>query len=314
LAVVSSLSGGITDSPDGALLNFTLTDIAPSAGVRSGRTFGRAVAWGDYDQDGWLDLVVCNSMGRTLLYRNNGDVTFTDVSGDVGIPPLAEPIFGAVWIDYDNDGDQDICFAIGAEIQDEDNLAAENRLLRNDVNTTGRFTDVTAVANASGGRRRSWGSAWADYDNDSFLDVYISNMNEPNVLLRNRGDGTFEDMSVAAGVADEGNGRFPLWLDYNLDGWMDIFVVNAKGPDRLYRNNADGTFTMWPLRRAWLKARGSRGWPAARISITMAGPICSSRAGTMRRVQGRRPYTSTKAMGRSLNRQPTQASGSWPAA
>lgn len=243
LVVVGSLSGGTTDSPDEAVLNFRLTDTAPSAGVRGGRTFGRAVAWGDYDQDGWLDLVVCNSMGRTLLYRNNGDLTFTDVSADIGFPSLAEPVFGGLWGDYDNDGDQDLYFAIGAEIQDEDNLAAENRLLRNDVNTTGRFTDVTAVANASGGRRRSWGAAWADYNNDGFLDVYVSNTNEPNVLLRNRGDGTFEDVSVAAGVDDDGNGRFPLWLDYNLDGWMDIFVVNAKGPDRLYRNNADGTFT-----------------------------------------------------------------------
>jgi hypothetical protein len=220
-----------------------LSDIAVPAGVRGDRTFGRGVAWGDYDQDGWLDLVVCNSMGRVLLYHNNGDNTFTDVSDEVGIPPLAQPVFGAIWVDYDNDGDQDLYFAISAEISEDDSVAAENMLFRNDIKTTGRFTDVTDAANASGGRHRSWGAAWADYDNDGFLDVYIANMREPNVLLRNRGDGTFEDVSVAAGVDDATNSRFPLWFDYNRDGLMDIFVVNVRGPERLYRNNGDGTFT-----------------------------------------------------------------------
>lgn len=243
LTVICAIYAGPAGSRDGALLNFTLSDIAPAAGVRGDRTFGRAAAWGDYDQDGWLDLVVCNSMGRVLLYHNNGNSTFTDVSWELRFPLLAEPVFGAVWVDYDNDGDQDLYFAIGAEIKEEDNLAAENRLLRNDVNTTGRFTDVTTLANATGGRRRSWGAVWADYNNDGFLDVYITNTDEPNVLLRNRGDGTFEDTSAVAGVDHVGLARFAQWLDYNLDGWMDIFVLNAKEPDQLYRNNTDGTFT-----------------------------------------------------------------------
>jgi hypothetical protein len=224
-------------------LNFTLRDISLSAGVQGMRTFGRSAAWADYDQDGWMDLMVCNSVGPNILYRSNGNGTFTDVSRAIGIPPLAETSFGITWVDYDNDGDQDLYYIIGAEIGDDNSMAAENRLLRNDVNTTGRFTDVTQATNAGGGRRRSWGVCWADYDNDGFLDVYISNVKEPNVLLHNRADGTFEDVSAAAGVDQISTARFPLWLDYNLDGWMDLYVVNARADDRLYRNNRDGTFT-----------------------------------------------------------------------
>lgn len=220
------------------LLNFSLIDITESAGVGGAPTYGRGVAWCDFDQDGRLDLFVCNSMGRNYLYRNRGGLTFTDVLTDVGLPPLEELTWGAAWIDYDNDGDPDLYLTQGGF----DN-ADVNRLYRNDLNTLGRFTDVTEVANAGGGRRWSVGAAWADYDNDGFLDVYIANQRQPNVLLHNRGDGTFEDVSVTAGVDDDGNARFPLWFDYNRDGWMDIFVPNQRGVHRLYRNNGDGTFT-----------------------------------------------------------------------
>lgn len=243
LIIICTVPAAINRSRAGAILNFSLKDIAPAAGVAGEPTFGRAAAWGDYDQDGKVDLFVCSSMGPEYLYHNNGDGTFTDVAREMGFPQVQEPMFGAIWIDYDNDGDLDLYLAIGAEIEEQSKTAAENRLLRNDVNTIGRFVDVTEEANAGGGKFRSWGACWADYDNDGFLDVFISNTKDPNVLLRNRGDGTFEDVSQTAGLVLVHDSRFALWLDYNLDGWMDIFVVNVNEPEELFRNNGDGTFT-----------------------------------------------------------------------
>jgi hypothetical protein len=231
------------------------------------------VALFDFDRDGWLDVYLVNSLtvatagnpraARSGLWRNRGDGTFTDVTeaAGVGYPGWG---MGAATGDFDNDGWDDLyvtCFG-------------PNRLYRNNGN--GTFADVTASA-AEGDPRWSAGAAFADYDNDGRLDLFVANYvnlrldalpefgagkycqfqglpvqcgprglpGAGDSLYRNNGDGTFSDVSSKAGVADAA-GRFGMgvaWSDFNRDGRVDLFVANDTGPNFLYRNNGDGTFT-----------------------------------------------------------------------
>ncbi|NNF58874.1 MAG: T9SS type A sorting domain-containing protein [Rhodothermaceae bacterium] len=199
-------------------------------------------SWLDYDQDGWLDLLLGIDPGIDQLYRNNGDGTLTDVS-TTAIPALERGTYGMEAVDYDRDGDTDIyiglCIPIGEESQ--------NLLYRN--NGDGTFTEVGAAAGLDD-IRSTWGVAWFDYDNDGWLDVYTANMpidGAPsgfNGLYRNQGDGTFEDVAVAAGVAglSEDDSWNVVAADFDNDGWTDLFVANRPDASRLFRNNGDGTF------------------------------------------------------------------------
>ena len=199
---------------------------------------GRGSAWGDYDNDGDLDIVAVGTYQPHVLYRNNGDGTFTNVAEQAGI---ADPRggWGSLFADYDNDGYSDLYITRGGW-----SGAAENTLYRN--NGDGTFTDVTHTADVAD-PQSSFCAAWADYDNDGYIDLYIANGvigdGAANVLYRNNGDGTFTNTAETAGVANPGNSLGTAWGDYDKDGHIDLHVVNYGQSNVLYRNNGDGTFT-----------------------------------------------------------------------
>ncbi|MEM1044102.1 MAG: FG-GAP-like repeat-containing protein [Bacteroidota bacterium] len=193
----------------------------------------------DYDRDGALDALIGNDGGVDILFRGDGDGTFTDVS-DETMPQIERGDYGMMAADYDRDGDDDVyvglCFGV-----------LENLLYRND---NGVFSEVALSADVADARA-SWGVVWFDFDNDGWLDLFVANMptsqssDGSNGLFRNNGDGTFTDVAAAAGVAgpaDE-SGWNATVADFDNDGWQDLFVANQPGPSRLYRNNADGTFS-----------------------------------------------------------------------
>lgn len=204
------------------------------------------VAVGDVDGDGCEDLVFAGSP-ELVLYRSLCNGQYAEATENSGLPqPYPDAASGVVFFDFDNDGDADLFVAA---------VAGRDRLFRNDG--TGRFADVSQVA---GIPRGSWGSTpvVADYDRDGFLDVYIARMgNHGNeapspphdarngirgTLLRNKGNGTFEDVSKEAGVDSPGWDFAAAWGDYDLDGWPDLYVGNEFGSNRLYQNQQDGTF------------------------------------------------------------------------
>lgn len=213
------------------------TDIAPD--LRMDKVDGgRGSAWGDYDNDGDLDIVAVGTYQPHALFRNNGDGTFTNTADEAGV---ADPRggWGSLFADYDNDGYLDLYITRGGW-----SGPAENTLYHN--NGDGTFTDVTHTAGVAD-PQSSFCAAWADYDNDGYLDLYIADGvigdGAANVLYRNNGDGTFTNTAEAAGVADTGNSLGTAWGDYDKDGHIDLHVVNFGQSNVLYRNNGDGTFT-----------------------------------------------------------------------
>jgi hypothetical protein len=258
--------------------SITFTDVTTAAGIKfkheSGafgkkylpETMGSGCAFVDVDGDGWQDIVLVQSMawpGRpktasTLaLYRNNANGTFTDVTRASG---LAVEMYGlgVAAADFDNDGDEDL-FVTGL---------SSSRLFRNDGK--GHFTDATASAGV-GGSGFATSALWFDYDRDGRLDLFVAHYVQWSIdadlfctldgklksyctpesykgqspaLYRNKGDGTFEDVTRKAGLFDPANKMLGVALiDYDNDGWLDIFGANDTQPNRLYRNKGDGTFT-----------------------------------------------------------------------
>ncbi len=233
LALAPVTSGAVADDR-GSPIAIAFTDVASSAGVAKAGDPG-AVAWFDLDNDGDEDLFVA-ALGNDRLYRNDGAGVFTKLRS-TGLEKSATASFGAAVGDYDNDGFLDLFVA---------NLDAGNKLYRNEGN--GRLRDVTKSAKVGGGSTTaSYSAAWADYDRDGFLDLYVANGTQQqasrNFLYRNQGDGTFREVAEAAGV--DGGAASSLgcaWADYDNDGWPDLYVANFGQPNRLFRNNGDGTF------------------------------------------------------------------------
>jgi hypothetical protein len=234
-------------------------------------TMGSGVAFLDYDNDGWQDILLVNgedwpSTGpnskkhpSTLaLYHNNHDGTFTDVTQKAGLA-VEMMGMGVAIGDYDNDGFDDIFItALG-----------QSRLFHNNGN--GTFTDVTQKAGLAGPHEFSTAAAWVDYDRDGHLDLVVGNYvqwsPETDIyctldgkaksyctpesykgasvrLWHNRGNGTFEDTTQKAGLFDTSSKSLGIAiLDANQDGWPDIFISNDTQPNKLYMNNANGTFT-----------------------------------------------------------------------
>jgi hypothetical protein len=191
---------------------------------------GGGVAWGDFDNDGDLDLYLANDATANKLFRNDGGGNFADATSG----PLGDT--GNSWTvacgDYDNDGDLDIYIV---------NWNNANKLLRND----GALTFVDVTSGPLGDAQKGKGVAWGDYDNDGDLDLYFANQYTGNKLLRNDGGGSFVDVTSGP-LADGGNVKGVAWGDYDNDGDLDLFLAKGDGatlgPNRLLRNDGGGVF------------------------------------------------------------------------
>jgi hypothetical protein len=271
--LASALCGGGAKTPEGEIV---FTDVTAQAGIHfvhnSGRagkkylpeTLGSGCAFFDADGDGWPDILLINSKDWTprgrkslpALYRNNHNGTFTDITRGSGLDVEMYGM-GVAIADYDNDGRDDVYIT----------ALDGDRLFHNEGH--GKFRDVTESAgihNASFGTS----AAWFDFDRDGKLDLFVANYVQwtPQLdlwcsldgatksyctpesykgtrsrLFHNLGDGRFEDVAEKAGVADPTSKSLGVAvLDYNGDGWPDLFVANDTQPNKLYRNNRNGTF------------------------------------------------------------------------
>jgi hypothetical protein len=279
IAVTLAAGALLLATPAAQPAAITFTDVTAAAAVKftheSGafgkkylpETMGSGCAFVDVDGDGWQDIILVQSStwpGRpktrsTLaLYKNNGgNGTFTDITRASG---LAVEMYGmgVAAADIDNDGDEDL-YVTGL---------GSSRLFRNEGGA--RFTDVTARAGIADPNFAT-GALWFDYDRDGKVDLFVAHYvqwslendlfctldgkaksyctpesykGQSPTLYRNRGDGTFEDVTRKAGLFDPANKMLGVaMLDYDEDGWPDVFGANDTQPNRLYRNKGDGTFT-----------------------------------------------------------------------
>jgi hypothetical protein len=213
-------------------------DIGHLVGISRFNQAGGAIM-DDFDNDGLLDLVFTSwDPARSMVfYRNKGDGTFEDRTEAAGLMSQLGGL-NCVQTDYNNDGFLDIFVMRGGWFQ----APLRPSLLRNNGNRT--FTDVTVEAGLSE-PINTLSAVWADYDNDGFLDLFICCEGQPNRLYHNRGDGTFEEVALRAGVAGKKDAQTKgaTWLDFDGDGYPDLFITDLNGTATLYRNNGDGTFT-----------------------------------------------------------------------
>jgi hypothetical protein len=278
-ALAAAAAVGVGKTGGQAASAVTFRDVTQQSGIRFTHnngafgkkflpeTLGPGVAFIDYDNDGWPDIFLVNGMDwpghaqkhtTPKLYHNNHDGTFTDVTHKAGLDVEMYGMGVAVG-DYDNDGFDDLFVtALG-----------QSRLFHNNGN--GTFTDVTQKAGLSGPRELSTSAAWVDYDKDGRLDLVVGNYVQwtqdtdlyctldgksksyctPESykgtsarLWHNRGDGTFEDVTQKAGLGEPTSKTMGIAvLDYDNDGWPDLLFSNDTQPNKLYRNNGNGTFS-----------------------------------------------------------------------
>jgi hypothetical protein len=263
---------------EASALGFRFVDVTTKAGIQfrhnSGayggkllpETLGAGCAFLDYDGDGWQDILLINGMDwpghkrqrSTLrLYRNNRNGTFTDVTRSAGLDVEMYGMGVAVG-DYDNDGFPDILIT----------CVGQNRLFRN----TGKGTFVEVTKSSGLGSRQAFSTSalWFDFDRDGLLDLFVCNYvkwspehdvfcsldgkhksyctpeayrGETCWLFQNRGNGTFEDVTATCGIFDSSSKSLGVaMLDYDQDGWPDLLVANDTQPNKLYRNQRNGTF------------------------------------------------------------------------
>lgn len=215
-------------------------ELGIQASYQSFDNFGNGMSFFDFDGDGWDDLTYARENNTIVVYRNNG--------GQAELFSLNIPTTGitkqVLWFDYDNDGANDLLIS---------NYNGWFYLYRN----TGDFVfeDVTAESGIVQSIATNYGLAVGDYDRDGWLDFFVSRYEYPSVpnspwlhnqLFRNNGDGTFDNVSVSAGLTGSMATTFDaVWMDYNRDGWPDLYVINDRTNfnNELYHNNGDGTFT-----------------------------------------------------------------------
>ncbi len=245
----------------------TFEDATAKAGV-AGKAWSQCAAFGDYDGDGWLDLYVGNyidqldpffgqgpiSCSPNYLYHNNHDGTFTEVAAKLGVAGFGCTLASG-FTDYNNDGRMDLYI-----VNDFGRFFQPNVLYRNDgpgLSGQWQFTDVSIAAKVDA-RVCGMGLAVGDYDGDGYLDYYATNIGN-NVLLRNLGNGTFENVAMKTGAAGgftpRGENRVnwgPEFFDFDNDGFLDLYVASgflvaiapnpSQQPNQLFRNLGNGTF------------------------------------------------------------------------
>jgi len=275
---LSRLQSFAAQSAASNALGFRFTDVTSQAGIHfrhnSGafggkflpETLGSGCAFLDYDRDGWQDILLINgsdwpghkkSRSTLRLYHNDGDGTFTDVTARAGLDVELYGMGVAVG-DYNNDGYPDILVT----------CVGQNRLFRN--TGKGTFVDVTNTAGLGKREGFSTSALWFDYDRDGLLDLFVCNYVKWSLeadifcsldgkhksyctpeayrgatcwLFHNRGNGTFEDVTATSGVFDSSSKSLGVaLLDENGDGWPDLLVANDTQPNKLYRNQHNGTF------------------------------------------------------------------------
>jgi hypothetical protein len=248
----------------------TFTEVTGRAGVAANsgayaKSYKTGVAVGDYDNDGYLDLYV-TALGPNILYRNNEDGTFRDVTATAGVAgPATEWSTSTGFFDYDRDGRLDLYVVNYLDYRLDDNIycglrkdgyrmychptqfdGMADRLYHN--NGDGTFTDVSKRAGIANPAGKGLGVTFCDYDRDGDTDIYVANDTVRNFLYRNNGDGTFTDVAYAAGVGFDPNGKPQAGMgvdcaDYDGNGYPDIFVTNfSEELNALYQNRGDGTF------------------------------------------------------------------------
>jgi FG-GAP-like repeat/ASPIC and UnbV len=213
-------------------------DVGHLVGVNRYNQAGGAIME-DFDNDGLLDLAISSldPTQRMSYYRNKGDSTFEDRSQEAGV---TDQLGGLVCYqaDYNNDGRMDIYIPRGAWLTSP----IRPTLLRN--NGAGGFNDVTKEANLLD-PLNSNAAAWADYDNDGWVDLFVGAERQYQRLYHNKGNGTFEEVAAKAGVRGEPRQfcKGCTWIDFDNDGYPDLFQNNLHGSAILHRNNRNGTFT-----------------------------------------------------------------------
>ena len=212
-------------------------DVGAAAGVDRFNMSGGAIM-DDFDNDGFLDLFVTTRdfTDSAAYYHNRGDGTFEDRTGPAALGNQLGG-FNCVQTDVNNDGNLDVYISRGAWLP----WPVRPSLMRN--NGDGTFTDVTKQAGLLDPVNLA-SATWADYDNDGFLDLFVCCERQPNRLYHNEGNGTFKEVAAQAGFRYDGRLRKgAAWIDYDNDGWPDLFVCNSGGAGPLFHNNRNGTFT-----------------------------------------------------------------------
>jgi hypothetical protein len=219
--------------------HLTFTDVSAAVGLSTAVEEDQGVAWGDYDNDGFLDVIIGSGGALTKLYDNE-DGIFQERATAAGLNVAPRSGRTVAWCDYDGDNwlDVFVCYALT-------NVSA---LFHN--NHDGTFTEVTESAGMTSPVPPTAGNdcSWADYDNDGHPDLILSrgSMDTPQspLLYHNKGDGTFEEVAAAAGLGGVADTLGVAWLDYDNDGFFDLYLCGERhGPDWLFHNNGDGTFT-----------------------------------------------------------------------
>ena len=259
----------------------TFTDVTAQAGLSDAGdgNYGMGVAVGDYDNDGFPDIYVTN-YGKNTLYHNNGNGTFTDVTAKAGVPGGGWSV-SAGFIDYDNDGKLDLFVTrymewdtkhsktCGAEWRTycppEEFPVTTNILYHN--NGDGTFTDVSQRSGIASRKGRALGLAFADYDDDGFTDIFVSNDGMQQFLFHNNGNGTFIEKGLEAGAALSQDGRRMsgmgvVFQDYDNDGRPDIIVTELpREIYSVYHNDGDGFFSYQSLETGLgVLSSGTSGW------------------------------------------------------
>jgi hypothetical protein len=243
--------------------NGTFSDVTDKAGVGGGQFFGMGASAGDYDGDGWQDLLV-TAYGRNVLYRNNGNGTFSDVTEKAG---LAAPGWYtcSVWFDYDGDAKLDLFVSSFVQYSKSNNvLCGDNKLNRRFYcvprlfkptpsklyrnNGNGTFADVSEQSGIAASLGKAFGVVTTDVNNDHLPDLFVACDTAANLLFLNKGGGKFEEIGLSSGVAysDAGSPRSGMGVDstdYDGDGWQDLFVANIDQElFSLYHNEKDLTY------------------------------------------------------------------------